>query len=303
MTSAQVKRIDTGWHPLADGNPPSWASGWGDDEYGVWVEFTLKEVTQRLRWIPAGEFDMGSTAEEMKQFGRDNEGPSHPVTIGKGYWLFDTPVTQALWQAVWGENPSRFKSDDRPVERVSWDDCRVFLEEINSRITGLNLQLPSEAQWEYACRARTTTAIYSGELEIIGDGNAPVLHEIAWYGGNSGKDFTLSEGREITHLNDRQFDENPSGTHPVGLKKPNPWGLYDMLGNVWEWTADVWQGDYEGAPQDGSARVSDQAGAGRVIRGGSWVGGARRCRSACRLWDRPDGRFGPLGFRPARVQE
>jgi len=290
----------TAWHPLIRGNPPEWASAWGQDELGVWVEFTLENVSQRLRWIPAGTFRMGSPEGEPGRY--DDEGPLHPVRIRQGFWLFDTPVTQALWQAVMGENPSRFPSPERPVERVSWDDCNDFLERINQRISGLQLLLPSEAQWEYACRAGEQGAIYTGALEIPGDGNAPALDPIAWYGGNSGVGFELENGETIGYLSDRQYPDNPSGTHPVGQKRPNPWGLYDMLGNVWEWTADAWHGSYEGAPADGSAWDEGKAGAGRVYRGGSWGGLARSCRCAYRYWDRPDFRNRLLGFRPARAQ-
>ena len=109
--------IDTAWHPLANGCPPDWASGWGQDRYGVFVEFTLLEVTQRLRWIPPGQFQMGSPESEPGRY--DGEGPRHQVTLTQGFWLFDTPCPQALWEAVMGENPSQFKSPTRPVEQVS----------------------------------------------------------------------------------------------------------------------------------------------------------------------------------------
>ena len=299
MNSTQNRHINTAWHPLADGNPPVWASGWGEDEFGVFVEFTLADVSQRLRWIPPGVFQMGAPEDESGRL--DREGPQHPVILKEGYWLFDTPVTQALWLAVMGGNPSRFQSPERPVEQVSWDDCQNFLKKINDVIPGLELGLPSEAQWEYACRADSTTAIYTGDLDIIGDGNAPALHAIAWYGGNSGVGFELEDGYEVTYLKNRQFKDNPSGSHPVAQKLPNGWGLYDMLGNVWEWVADEYHNDYQGAPEDGSV-WDDEAGGLRVIRGGSWSGGARYCRSAYRYWSPPGYRGNYLGFRPARVQ-
>ncbi|MCI5126485.1 MAG: formylglycine-generating enzyme family protein [Candidatus Electrothrix sp. AR5] len=305
--------INTANHPLASGNPPPWASGWGQDSYGVWVEFTVKgegkPVTQRMRWIPPGRFLMGSPKDEPGRW--DDEGPQHQVTISQGFWLFDTPVTQALWLAVTGENPSKFQSDDlpssgRPVEQVSWNDCQNFLKEINRKLPGLELALPAEAQWEYACRAGTSTALYSGPIEIIGDGNAPALHPLAWYGGNSGEGFELDNGQEISYLDNRQFISNPCGTHPVGQKKANDWGLYDMLGNVWEWTADSWHENYQDAPADGEVwedkqlEKSDELR--RVIRGGSWSLEARSCRSAYRGRRGPDYRVGDLGFRCARVQ-
>ena len=243
--------IDTAWHPLATGCPPDWASGWGQDRYGVFVEFTLQEITQRLRWIPPGRFWMGSPEDEPGRF--DNEGPRHQVTLTEGYWLFDTPCTQSLWEAVMGNNPSRFQGPNRPVERVSWDDAQTFLSNINERIPGLNLVLPSEAQWEYACRAGTETAIYTGELAISGKNNAPALDPIAWYGGNSGVDFDLADGEDSSGWVGKQYPHTRAGTHPVKLKRANPWGLYDMLGNVWEWCQDHWHNDYQNAPTDGSA--------------------------------------------------
>ncbi len=292
--------IDTAWHPLADGCPPEWASAWGQDRYGVFVEFTFRKVTQRLRWIPPGRFKMGSPQNEPGRY--EDESPQHQVTLSQGYWLFDTPCTQALWQAVMGNNPSRFQSPDRPVEQVSWDDVQEFLGKINEHIPGLDLVLPTEAQWEYACRAGTKAAIYTGNLEILGERDGPALDPIAWYGGNSGVDFDLEEGHDSSSWPERQYQHDQAGTRPVGLKKANPWGLYDMLGNVWEWTRDHWHDDYQGAPVDGSAWEGAGTGAGRVYRGGSWFGNARFVRAASRVDGDPGSRYVNLGFRCARVQ-
>ena len=283
------------------GTPPSWTEDWGTDEYGAWATFAVEaedgtRVTQRLRWIPPGQFTIGSPKDEPGRF--NDEGPQQEVTIREGFWLFATPLTQALYEAVTGENPSRFEGPERPVENVSWNEAQAFLRQLNERVAGLNLALPSEAQWEYACRAGTTAAIYAGPIDILGENNAPILDEIAWYGGNSGGE-----------------------SQPVGSKRPNPWGLYDMLGNVWEWCADHWHDSYEGAPSDGSAwidvatigadtviqgstriRRTDDERNSRVIRGGSWFVGARRCRAACRYRYPPVNRRDYLGFRPARGQ-
>lgn len=292
--------IDTAWHPLATGCPPAWASGWGQDCYGVFVEFTLQEVTQRLRSIPPGRFWMGSPEEEPDRF--DAEGPRHPVTLTEGFWLFDTPCTQALWEAVMGKNPSRFQSPTRPVEQVSWHDVQDFLTQINARIPGLDLTLPSEAQWEYACRAGTETAIYTGDLKILGENNAPALDPIAWYGGNSGVDFDLNNGYDSSGWKEKQYPHTRAGTRPVKLKRANPWGLYDMLGNVWEWTQDYWHKDYQGAPADGSAWESHDAGADRVLRGGSWYDNAPYVRAASSNAAHPDNRIDFIGFRCVRVR-
>jgi formylglycine-generating enzyme required for sulfatase activity len=290
-------------HPLEHGNPPAWASEWGQDREGVFVGFTVGGVTQLMRWIPPGRFLMGSPKGEPGRF--NDEGPQHEVTIARGFWLADTPCTQALWQAVMGgDNPSEFKSPDRPVEHVSWDDVQEFLKRINGRVPGLELRLPSEAEWEYACRAGTATALYTGNIEILGERNAPALDPIAWYGGNSGVDFDLDNGVDSSGWNEKQYSHTRAGTRRVGLKTVNPWGLYDMLGNVWDWCADHWHDSYQGAPADGGAWVeaTAEAGAYRVIRGGSWLVIARRVRSAYRSRFEPGYRGGGLGFRCARVQ-
>jgi formylglycine-generating enzyme required for sulfatase activity len=304
---SQPVRIDPSWHPLARGHAPEWASEWGEDRYGVFAAFTLGDITQRLRWIPAGRFRMGSPESETEglaqvDYGREwlrREHPQHDVYITRGFWLFDTPCDQALWQAVMGDNPSRFQSPDRPVEQVSWDDVQVFLARIEERLPGLGLALPTEAQWEHACRAGTDTALYTGPIEILGARNAPALDPIAWYGGNSGEGYELEDGEDSSDWPEMQYPNPKSGTRPVGLKSPNPWGLYDMLGNVWEWCADGLRAYDEHWQQDPLGPSA--AGADRVIRGGSWDSDARYCRSASRSRGGPDLRFFSLGFRCARV--
>ncbi|MCI5211785.1 MAG: formylglycine-generating enzyme family protein [Candidatus Electrothrix sp. ATG2] len=253
----------------------------GRDRFGLWAEFVVEgkdgPVRQRMRWIPPGRFLMGSPEDEPGWY--DNEGPQHWVNISKGFWLFDTLVTQALWQAMMGENPSIFKSPNRPVETVSWDDCQKFVQKINQQIPSLNLSLPSEAQWEYACRAGSTTALYTEPIKPD-DNVPPALAFIAWYIENS-------DGK----------------TQPVAQKQPNDLGLYDMLGNAWEWIADFWHGNYDGAPEDGSIWENDESkGDSVVIRGGSWGNEGRFCRSAYRSKLVPVRRDVAVGFRCARVQ-
>lgn len=285
-------------HPLERGEPPAWASLWGEDRFGVFAGFGVGRVEQRMRWIPPGTFWMGSPADEE---GRDDDEERHEVTLTRGYWLADTPCTQALWQEVTGGNPSEFPSPERPVERVSWEDVQEFLAQLERRIPGLLPRLPSEAEWESACRAATTRATYGGELEIVGVNHAPGLDAIAWYAGNSGVDLDLGkEGRDSSGWPEKQYPHRTAATRKVATKAPNPWGLYDMLGNVWEWCGD-WYGPY------GTGSVIDPAGPDqgsvRVIRGGSWGSLARVVRAAYRDFVPPSDRWVALGFRLARGQE
>lgn len=285
-------------HPLAEGYAPAWASGWGQDRFGVFVEITVGKVRQALRWIPGGTYYMGSPKEENGR--ADWEWPRHLVTLNEGFWLADTPCTQEMWREVMGENPSEFVSPRRPVERVSWDDVQLFLGRLNERFPGLEVRLPSEAQWERACRAGSETATWLGDLDILGERNAPLLHEIAWYGGNSGDGYDLDRGRDSSGWKEKQFPHQKAGTRRVISKKPNPWGLYDMLGNVWEWCQDA----YERSPQRKVGPRSDPMepgeGSERVIRGGSWGDHARRVRAAYRYGLAPEVRFPDLGFRLSR---
>ncbi len=216
--------------------------------------------------IPAGEFDMGSPSSES---GRDNEGPVHHVTIPRPFYMSKYEVTQKQWREVMGSNPSKFEGDELPVERVSWNDVQEFITKLNKRVGSVKYRLPSEAEWEYSARADTTTRYSFGD-------DASELEDHAWY-------YENSEGR----------------THPVGQKKPNPWGLYDMHGNVWEWVQDEWHVSYDGAPSDGSA-WEDGSGAYRVFRGGCWNFNARFCRSAIRNPGVPGFCDGSMGFRLLR---
>jgi len=245
--------------------------------------------------IPSGSFRMGSMPTEE---GRDDdESPRHTVDISS-FELMTTEVTQGMWGEVMGNNPSRFVSSNRPVEQVSWDDVQLFIEELNSIDTEYIYRLPSESEWEYACRAGTTTPIYSGTMSILGLNNCPELDDIAWYGGNSGV-TDISNGYDSSGWEEKQYSHTRAGTHPVATKLPNDWGLYDMLGNVYEWCEDTWHSSYEGAPTNGSAWVSSGASS-RVLRGGSWYYYARYCRSANRNSYSAGNRHNSLGFRLAR---
>ena len=230
-----------------------------------------------MRWIPPGEFMMGSPPNEPERF--DVEGPQHQVRFAQGFWLAETACTQALWQAVMGENPSRFSDDlQNPVENVSWQLAQQFIDKLNQQAPDLALRLPSEAEWEYACRAGTTTPFWFGtELST----------EQANYDGN----HPYANG---------ETGEYRKKTMPVKTFNPNPWGLYQMHGNVWEWCTDRWHESYDGAPDDGSAWTADDSEY-HVCRGGSWIFNGGCLRSAYR--NRDIFSAGNVGFRLARGPE
>lgn len=278
--------------PIEDGCPPAWASGWGEDEFGIFAEFSLGEAIQRMRWIEPGEFLMGSTEDEPGRFA--DEGPQHREVIEEGFWLADTPCTQAIWEGVMGaNNPSRFQTPDRPVEQVSWEDCQEFCRKLGGRLGSPGWMLPTEAEWEYACRAGTETATYAGPIVLKGAFNAPVLGPIAWYGGNSGDGYDLEEFEDSSGWLEKAIEHTRAGTRRVATREPNAWGLYDMLGNVWEWCEDFKSGAYD----------IEQGGPLRVFRGGSWYTLARSVHAAYRDWFPPGVRNDYLGFRLARGQE
>ena len=284
----------TYWHPLVNQNSPSWASEWGEDTWGVFASFRVGDVLQKMRWVPAGTFWMGSPENEA---GRDDDETRHLVTLQKGFWLADTPCTQELWQEVMGKNPSYFVSPQRPVEQVSWEDTQEFFEALEERLPSFRARLPTEAEWEHACRAGRETATWKGDLEILGENNAPLLDSIGWYGGNSMQNFELEKGYNSSGWKELQYPGGNAGTHPVGQKTPNPWGLYDMLGNVFEWCED-WFGLIPSTPATDPGGA--ERGSGRVIRGGSWFSDARYVRAACRSGGGPGLRGFYLGFRLAR---
>ncbi|TRV03175.1 MAG: serine/threonine protein kinase [Microcystis wesenbergii Mw_MB_S_20031200_S109] len=212
--------------------------------------------------LPAGKFLMGSSES-------DSEKPPHQVKVNS-FAIGKYPITQAQYQAVMGTNPSLFTNNPQnPVERVSWNDAKAFCQKL-SQITGKTYRLPTEAEWEYACRAGTTTRYYFGD-------NDNQLGNYAWYRGNS-----------------------QDKTHPVGQKKPNGWGLYDMSGNVWEWCEDDWHDNYKNAPKDGSAwLIKDNHS--QILRGGSWFNNPRNCRSAYRFSNYRCDNDDSYGFRVACV--
>ncbi len=233
--------------------------------------------------IPSGSFMMGSPEDELERY--ENEGPQHLVSI-QTFFMSKYPVTQAHWEAVaalpqvnrkLNPAPSNFKGKNRPVESVSWWEAVEFCDRL-SRKTDRDYHLPSEAEWEYACRAGTSTPFHFGET--IAPELANYYSEDAYGPGPTAK----SRG-ETTDV----------GSFGVA----NAFGLYDMHGNVLEWCADHWHENYEGAPTDGSAWVTENENNSRMLRGGSWYGDPRSCRSAYRLGSYPDLRSSPVGFRVA----
>ena len=224
-----------------------------------------------LVYCPFGEFMMGSPTTEE---GRVINETQHRVRLTKSFWLGKYPVTQAQWKSVMGNNPLGFKGDDRPVECVSWDDCQQFIAKVNAALN-CGARLPTEAEWEYACRAGTTGA-YGGT------GN---LDEMGWYGDNS-ECYTKMEGGST--------DDTEREMRPVGTKEANAWELCDMHGNVWEWCQDCY-GDYpKGNVTD---PIGPASGKSRVLRGGCWEGLAWFCRSAYRHRSYPGLRYYCNGFR------
>jgi formylglycine-generating enzyme required for sulfatase activity len=250
---------------------------------GVQLEMTL---------IPAGEFLMGSPEDEPER--RENESPQHRVSVPQ-FFLGTYPVTQAQWRAVanlpkyerdpstklrasLNPNPSEFSGDNRPVERVSWYDAVEFCQRL-SQHTGRDYRLPSEAEWEYACRAGTQTPFYFGET---------IATDLANYNG----DYVYGRGKK---------GEYRQETTDVGSFPANRFGLFDMHGNVWEWCADDWHNNYEGAPTDGSAWIDnkEKKDSRKLLRGGSWNVDPLLCRSALRDWRQTVITYHVNGFRVA----
>ena len=283
-----------------------WASARGTDQYGTWADLTVKGVVQRFRLIPAGSFTMGCPDTETKavwEFWKEGKypgewtqiaAPQHPVTLSKPFWLADSSCTQGLWQAVMGTNPAYFHDDpQRPVEQVTWDNCQQILTAMNQLDARLSARLPTEAEWEYACRAGATTALPTGDIVILGRNCAPALDMQAWYSGNSGIDDKTTLSFDAEGWPEKQYNFDRAGTHPVKLKKPNAWGLYDMLGNVSQWCGDFYC-DYPTGPL--TDPMGPTTGTKRVKRGGSWTDTVF-CRCAGRYWSPPTDQYIDIGFR------
>ena len=288
--------VDLAEGPLAPQYPVSYANdppagGWGDE---------YKTTKLVLRRVPGGTFSMGSPTNEL---GRDVNEPPHAVALTKDYYVGVFEVTQKQWERVQGNWPSRFNNptyrESRPVEAVSYHEIREnpanwaispnwpqsngvhadsFMGKLRAK-TGQAFDLPTEAQWEHACRAGTVTALNSGN-NLTGVSADAGMAEVGRYWYNGGSDYTQSGDTSVA-------------TAKVGSYLPNAWGLYDMHGNAWEWCLD-W---YENAPAVARDPAGPASGSNRLLRGGGWGDAAGLCRSAGRLNITPDGRFSSLGFR------
>ena len=223
--------------------------------------FTVNGVSFDMMYVKGGTFIMGATSEQGSD-AYGNEKPTHRVTLSS-FYIGKYEVTQALWKAVMGNNPSKMKGDNLPVETVSWNDCQDFIRKMNA-LTGKNFRLPTEAEWEFAARGGNNSRGY----KYAGSNN---IGDVAWYDNNSG-----------------------SKTHVVGTKSPNELGIYDMSGNVWEWCQD-WFGSYSSASQTNPTGAS--SGSNRVLRGGCCGRSAWYCRSSLRIIGTPDGRNDGFGLR------
>ncbi len=227
----------------------------GSTSSTVSLSAELNKLINNMMYVSGGTFIMGGDESS-------DQTPTHSVTLSS-YYICKYEVTQALWRAVMGSNPSKFKGDNLPVEQVSWNDCQTFINRLNS-YTGRNFRLPTEAEWEFAARGGN----YSRHYKYSGSN---YIGDVAWYTDNSG-----------------------NRTHPVGTKQANELGLYDMSGNVWEWCSD-WYGSYSSYSQSNPTGAT--SGFGRVERGGNWCGLARYCCSSHRSYYAPGNSFDDLGLR------
>ena len=251
-----------------DDEPGDMPGPQGPDEPGITVEEVSSYMIKNMIKVEGGTFLMGSYGSESDS----DERPIHSVTLDD-YYIGKTEVTQELWEAVMGTNPSSFSGSNKPVECVSWDDCQEFIAILNV-LTGLEFRLPTEAEWEYAARGgnKSQGYKYAGSNTI---GN------VAWY-----RDNAYDVGKSSPDY----------GTHQVGTKAPNELGLYDMSGNVWEWCSD-WYGEYSSSSQINP--TGPTSGSNRVFRGGCWNYSAHSCRVAYRFNHTPGHRSNHLGFRLA----
>jgi formylglycine-generating enzyme required for sulfatase activity len=279
----RIRKVSGGGQRLRAANPKRSQASRAEASGGLPIPgqaYVVPSCGIKLNWVAPGHFKMGSPVSEAGR--SDDEGPQTLVTISRGFWLGIFPVTQEEWRSLATNvdslkvEPSFFLGTNLPVEEVSWNDCQAWLRELNATEESehrlprnLQYRLPTEAEWEFACRAGTSTRFSFGDADAT-------LEEHAWYSANS-----------------------VAQTHSVGQKKANAWGFYDMHGNVWEWCQDRY------GPLPGGSAIDPTGpvlGPKRVLRGGSWGVSAGRCRSAYRVWNDPDYRDFTLGFRVALAE-
>jgi formylglycine-generating enzyme required for sulfatase activity/predicted Ser/Thr protein kinase len=278
-------------------------------ERGYPIGVKSAKLGMRLQFIPGGTFTMGGDAQEHTALATaggnprsyDDELPQTEVTLSD-FWMATFELTQAQATSLLGLNPSSFKNagPNAPVENITWEEAQQIAEAL-CLLEGVpkgTYRLPSEAEWEYACRAGTTTMTYAGNLDILGKHNAPRLDAIAWYGGNSGANFDGAQ--DSSDWEGKQMNHSQAGPHEVGQKKPNAYGLYDTIGNVWEWCAD-WHGSYPGGAHTNPRGPA--SGSERVDRGGSWSSRAESSRAADRYKGTPQSQYDTLGVRLLRTVE
>ena len=237
-----------------------------EGEAGYRMTLTIDDVEYPFRWCPPGTFVMGSPTSEE---GRNSDETQHQVTLTRGFWMLETVVTLEMWEGVMGNSPNARKVDKLPVETVSWSDCYEYAQKLNGLAVapaGYRFSLPTEAQWEYACRAGTTTPFHSGGFLDRDDAN---------------------------------FGRNLGRTAEVGSYPANAWGLHNMHGNVWEWCLDLYNDYPFGQVTD---PVGNSTGTSRVLRGGGWFHAAGDCRSAVRHHREPTVRNHAIGFRLALIR-
>jgi formylglycine-generating enzyme required for sulfatase activity len=246
---------------------PSWAQDIGFDKYGIWATLSIGSETQKMRYIRSGKFEMGSPIHEK---GRDWDETQHSVLLTKDFWLGECEVTHGIWTVVMGKDKRQIVNKELPIDRISWDQCQMFLNKLNAMNPGINAVLPTEAQWEYSCRSGTTSC-FSGNLDSI-----------AWYDNNSNRVL-----------------------HPVKTKTPNNWGLFDMHGNVSEWCVDRDNGIIEKSNQLAIDPSGADAEYGKkcVARGGGYWNTSDQCRSAFRILERPSAPIPGFGFRICIIHE
>ncbi len=253
---------------------PVWASADGEDQYGRWASFSVNDVVVKMRFVKAGSFIMGQEGDRFAV--------PHPVLLTQDYWMAETETTQALWEGLMPENPSSVRNELHPVYRVSWFDCQEFFKKINDVVPGLSARFPTEAQWEYACRAGSTSLYYWGD-----DSSEETAKRHMWYEKNADGSMWTNPHAQTT------------GEQPVRMTLPNAWGLYDMSGNIGEWCQD-WAGNYaqgclvdpQGIKQDANEWYQ------RIHRGGGWDFDVSNNRSSARGSSAPDdGENYLIGFR------